>query len=176
MVTIAIIGVLAGVVLIAIDPAKQIQRAGDAGRKSDISQIAGALEAYSVSHNGVYIAGVTNSLAAPEGAASAAGATWDTTLETSGEIKKVRDQATVYDSVGAATLPSIFKVYRLLAATQLAWGEGFNDYTVSNQLSSTTCNAAFGGIATSAVYYVYDTIVGKPYWHCNSLGSAPAVI
>ena len=166
MVTIAIIGVLAGVVLITIDPAKQIQRASDAGKKSDISQIAGALEAYGVSHNAVYIIGATGSLSGGvEGAASAG--TWDSTLVTSGEIKNVRDQAVVYDSTATGLT---FRVYRALAATQLAWEEGSNDQTAGG--ATTTCNAAYPG-GSAAVYYVYDTTAGKPYWHCHASGTAP---
>lgn len=169
MVTIAIIGVLAGVVLIAIDPAKQIQRAGDAGKKSDISQVAGALEAYGVSHNAVYIQGVTGSLSgAVEGPASAG--SWDATLVTSGEIKNVRDQAIVYDSTAAGLT---FRVYRALAATQLAWEEGSNDQAAGG--ATTTCSAAYPGGA-AAVYYVYDTAAGKPYWHCNASGTAPTAL
>ncbi len=160
---------LAGVVLIAIDPAKQIQRAGDAGRKSDISQIAGALEAYGVSHNAIYIQGVTGSLSgAVEGAASAG--TWDSTLVTSGEIKNVRDQTVVYDSTAAGTT---FRVYRQLAATQLAWEEGANDQAGGG--ATTTCSAAYPG-GSAAVFYVYDTTAGKPYWHCHASGTAPTAL
>jgi len=46
LVVIAIIGVLAAVVLVAINPAKRMAQARDSGRKSDIGQIATALQAY----------------------------------------------------------------------------------------------------------------------------------
>jgi len=46
LIVIAIIGVLAVVVLVAINPAEKLRQARDSGRKSDISQIATALEAY----------------------------------------------------------------------------------------------------------------------------------
>ncbi len=46
LVVIAIIGVLAGVVMVAINPATRMQESRDAGVKSDIGQIATAMEAY----------------------------------------------------------------------------------------------------------------------------------
>jgi len=46
LIVIAIIGVLAAIVLVAIDPAEKLAQARDSGRKSDLGQIATALEAY----------------------------------------------------------------------------------------------------------------------------------
>ncbi len=46
LVVIAIIGVLAGVVMVAINPATRMAEARDSGIKSDIGQIATAMEAY----------------------------------------------------------------------------------------------------------------------------------
>lgn len=46
LITIAILGVLAAVVLTAIDPASQLEKARDSKRKQDINQIATALIAY----------------------------------------------------------------------------------------------------------------------------------
>jgi prepilin-type N-terminal cleavage/methylation domain-containing protein len=46
LVVIAIVGVLAAVVLVAINPAKRMRQARDSGRKSDIGQIATSLQAY----------------------------------------------------------------------------------------------------------------------------------
>jgi prepilin-type N-terminal cleavage/methylation domain-containing protein len=46
LVVIAIIGVLAAVVLVAINPAKRMAQARDSGRKSDIGQIATGLQAF----------------------------------------------------------------------------------------------------------------------------------
>ncbi len=46
LVVIAIIGVLAGVVMVAINPATRMAEARDSGRKSDVGQVATAMEAY----------------------------------------------------------------------------------------------------------------------------------
>lgn len=53
LIVIAVIGVLAAVVLIAINPVRRLAQARDAGRKSDVGQIATASQAYYVT-NGRY--------------------------------------------------------------------------------------------------------------------------
>jgi len=55
LIVIAILGVLATVVLVAIDPIEQMARARDSGRKQTVAQYGHALEAYATSHEGVYI-------------------------------------------------------------------------------------------------------------------------
>lgn len=54
LIVIAVIGVLATVVLIAINPLEQFARARDAGRKSAISQMAAAMQAFYTGHNASY--------------------------------------------------------------------------------------------------------------------------
>ena len=53
---IAIIGVLAGTVIVFINPAVQFQRANDARRKSDLSEIQKALEVYYNDNNSYPVA------------------------------------------------------------------------------------------------------------------------
>lgn len=53
LIVIAVLGVLAAVILIAIDPLEQIARGRDAGRKSSVGQLGRALQAYFTS-KGVY--------------------------------------------------------------------------------------------------------------------------
>jgi prepilin-type N-terminal cleavage/methylation domain-containing protein len=55
LIVMAILGVLAVVVLVAINPVQQLARTRDAGRKSGVSQIGRALEAYYTSHSGSYV-------------------------------------------------------------------------------------------------------------------------
>ena len=70
LIVIAILGVLAAGVLVAIDPVEQLNRARDVSRKSSVSQLGRALQAY-----------YTANSAYPNVAG------WNTTLTTSGEIK-----------------------------------------------------------------------------------------
>jgi prepilin-type N-terminal cleavage/methylation domain-containing protein len=55
LIVMAILGVLAVVVLVAINPVQQLARTRDAGRKSGVAQIGRALEAYYTSHSGSYL-------------------------------------------------------------------------------------------------------------------------
>ena len=54
LIVIAILGVLAVVVLVAINPVQQLARTRDSGRISSVAQIGHAVEAYMASHNGSY--------------------------------------------------------------------------------------------------------------------------
>ncbi len=51
----AILGVLAVVVLVAINPVQQLARTRDAGRKSGVAQIGRSLEAYYTARGGNYV-------------------------------------------------------------------------------------------------------------------------
>ena len=54
LVVIAVLGILAAVVLVAIDPRERINEANDAGAKNDVSQVATALESYYTNNSGSY--------------------------------------------------------------------------------------------------------------------------
>jgi len=73
LIVIAIIGVLAVVVLVAINPVEQLAKTRDAGRISSVNQIGHALQAYYTSKNAVY----------------PAVGTWSTDLTASGELSVV---------------------------------------------------------------------------------------
>lgn len=64
LIVMAILGVLAVVVLVAINPVQQLARTRDAGRKSGVSQIGRALAAYYTSHGGSYLQETTTFLTA----------------------------------------------------------------------------------------------------------------
>ena len=74
LIVIAILGVLAVVVLVAINPVQQLARTRDAGRKSTISQLGHAVVAYYTAHNAVFPATST---------------TWISSLSTSGELSTI---------------------------------------------------------------------------------------
>lgn len=54
LIVIAILGVLAVVVLVAINPVQQLERTRDSGRKSTVTQLGHALQAYYTSRGGTY--------------------------------------------------------------------------------------------------------------------------
>lgn len=74
LVVIAVLGVLAGVILIAINPLEQLARGRDSGRKNALGQLANAIQGYYTARNGAYVP-------------SADYQTWITTLVTAGELK-----------------------------------------------------------------------------------------
>ncbi len=86
LVVIGLIGVLAGVVLVVIDPVQQFARGRDAGRKSTVGQLGKAIQAYYVSQTSVW---------------PTADASWITTLTTAGELKSV-PATTTYSISGTA--------------------------------------------------------------------------
>jgi prepilin-type N-terminal cleavage/methylation domain-containing protein len=55
LIVMAILGVLAVVVLVAINPVQQLARTRDSGRKSTITQVGHAMEAFFTAHNGSYM-------------------------------------------------------------------------------------------------------------------------
>jgi prepilin-type N-terminal cleavage/methylation domain-containing protein len=58
LLVIAAIGILAAIVLVAINPTKQIESARSAQRKSEINSITKAIQQYSIDNNGQYPAGI----------------------------------------------------------------------------------------------------------------------
>lgn len=74
LIVIAILGVLAVVVLVAINPVEQLAKTRDTGRISTVTQLGHALEAYYTSRNAQYPGAV------------GAEADWGTNLTTSGEL------------------------------------------------------------------------------------------
>ena len=74
LIVMAILGVLAVVVLVAINPIQQLARTRDTGRKSGVTQLGHALDAYYTARNGAYVA---------------EGTTWITALSTSGELSTI---------------------------------------------------------------------------------------
>ncbi|MFC1649744.1 type II secretion system protein [Patescibacteria group bacterium] len=86
LIVMAILGVLAVVVLVAINPVQQLARTRDSGRKSTITQLGHAMEAYYTSHGGAYVA---------------EGATWIDTLATAGEMASA-PSAIAYTVTGTA--------------------------------------------------------------------------
>lgn len=95
LIVMAILGVLAVVVLVAINPVQQLARTRDSGRKSTVTQVGHALEAYFTAHNGEYLDG-TNCV---DGAGASRLATeWMTCLSDAGEMSSTPSE--INNSVG----------------------------------------------------------------------------
>lgn len=116
LIVIAIIGVLAAVVLIAINPARRMAQARDSGRKSDIGQMATALQAY-----------FTTNSSYPAGSGAPGGLT---ALTASGDLKTITKDPTggeyTYTVQDAGTSTAESAVYDILEAPTTAGSTGGN--------------------------------------------------
>lgn len=74
LIVIAVLGVLAAVVLVAINPLEQLARGRDAGRKNAAGQLSNAIQSYYTSHNAAYVT---------------ASPSWIDALVAAGELKNV---------------------------------------------------------------------------------------
>ncbi len=115
LIVIAIMGILAAAVLVAINPIRRSQQARDASRKSDIGQFASALQAYYVTPgNAVYPTNVS-------GAADTA----LTALTAAGDLKRLpkdpKGNSYSYTSSGNVT-PNDAAVFASLEAPTAATG------------------------------------------------------
>ena len=115
LIVIAIMGILAAAVLVAINPLRRSQQARDASRKSDIGQYASALQAYYViPGNGLYPTNVS-------GAADTA----LTGLTASGSLKRLaldpKGNSYSYTSSGNVT-PNESAVFATMEAPTAATG------------------------------------------------------
>jgi prepilin-type N-terminal cleavage/methylation domain-containing protein len=97
LIVMAILGVLAVVVLIAINPAEQLARARDAGRISGVNQLGRAISAYFT------VNGCLPGIAGPATCPSVAGA-WDTDLTGSEELISIPQ---LIDPAGTCTAPNV---------------------------------------------------------------------
>ncbi len=134
LIVIAIMGILAAAVLVAINPLKRQQQARDAARKSDVGQLASALQAYSTSPgNGTYPT------------ASGVATTALTGLTTSGDLKRIPrgptgdDYTYTVSSVGPTNDAGL---YIQLEAPTSAGGTGFWCWTSKNGVAAEQLSAA----------------------------------
>lgn len=125
LVVIAVLGILASVVLVAINPGERINEANDAGKKSDVGQVATALESYFTNHNGVYTGATLGTVAVPG------------TLVTEGYLKRPPTSTTLTVSASESA------VYATLAATSSGpcTSTRYWCYTSNTGLSAFLCKA-----------------------------------
>jgi len=119
LVVIAVLGILASVVLVAINPGERINEANDAGKKSDVGQVATALESY-----------FTNNLGSYTGATSA-------TLISLGYLKRFPSSTTLNV---AATVSSVYATL-VAASSGTCASTRYWCYTTATGSSAFLCKA-----------------------------------
>ncbi len=148
LIVMAILGVLAVVVLVAINPVQQLARTRDAGRKSGVAQIGRALEAYYTSHSGSYI--TANSFLS--------------TLSTSGEIS-TPPAAISYRSGFAGTSCD----GTVTQQNNWCYEQGSGEALLYTQLESDSERSKCGGTTT---FFVWSTFDGRGGITCSTVAPA----
>lgn len=156
LIVMAILGVLAVVVLVAINPVQQLARTRDAGRKSGVAQIGRALTAYYTARGGSYVT---------------ENATWLTSLVTAGEISTEPSSI----SYSAITDPGC----GLAAAEQNNW---CYDYDATAGSEAAVVFAALESETESSKcdtsgqqpFFVWDTTDGRGGLVCFASGTFPS--
>jgi prepilin-type N-terminal cleavage/methylation domain-containing protein len=133
LIVIAVLGVLAAVVLVAVNPIEQLARGRDSGRKTTVGQLGKAIQAYYTSHNGVI---------------PAAGATWINTIVTAGELK-IAPSAIAYSVTGTSACTT---------GAQNGWCYAVNasDYIVYTRMESGSEDSKCA-TATDNAYFIYQS-------------------
>jgi len=151
LIVMAILGVLAVVVLVAINPVQQLARTRDAGRKSTVTQLGHALEAYYTSHGGTYVEEGTD---------------WITALVAAGEMAS--EPSAINPGVAGYTACSAnAQNGYCYDATTEEGGEPVLIYTVLESQSETSkCTAG-------TPYFVWSTLDGRGGLVCSETAPTP---
>jgi prepilin-type N-terminal cleavage/methylation domain-containing protein len=146
LIVMAILGVLAVVVLVAINPVQQLARTRDAGRKSGVTQIGHAAEAFYTSHGGTYMAD---------------GVGWLGTLSTAGELASIPQ--TIAGSAGGYTacLNNVVSGWCYDATATLDNAVIFTK--LESQSEGSKCT-----VAGATPFFVFSTIDGRGGLVCGS--------
>lgn len=156
LIVMAILGVLAVVVLVAINPVQQLARTRDAGRKSGVAQLGRSLEAYYTSRGGTYIA-------------QDGGNSWATDLMASGEISIVPSE--INNSLTALCLDGSVESGWCYDASPDANGTAAVVYTrLESDSEISKCTSG------SSAYFVWSTADGRGGLVCGDVEpTAPSV-
>ena len=143
LVVIAILGVLATILLAAVNPVEQLARARDSSRKNDASQLVNAMSAYYTSQGAVL---------------PTANATWITTLVNAGEIKAA-PTTIAYNTASKNSTVCTTNAQSNICDAQ---GSTATDYAIYVRMESSSewnkCTSAAGATNTGAnAYWLYSS-------------------
>lgn len=153
LIVIAILGVLAVVVLVAINPAQQLARTRDAGRKSSVAQLGHAAEAFATTHAGTYPVEDTS---------------WVTEMVDAGEISSVPGAITV---AGFSSCAGTAENGWCYDAGTVGGAAAVIVYTkLESQSETSKCATP----ATETPWFVFSSVLGRGGVMCTA-GGDPAV-
>lgn len=153
LIVMAILGVLAVVVLVAINPAEQLARTRDTGRVSAVTQIGHAVQAYYTAHNAVYPAVTTLA----------------TTLTTSGEMSTF-PAAIAYATSSVVPAPAACGVNP--ENTTWCYNTNATDTIVFARLESKTYDSKCV-TATDGAYILFSALAGRGGVVCGAGDPVP---
>lgn len=152
LIVIAILGTLAVVVLIALNPLQQLARTRDAGRSSQMTQLGHVLEAYSTSHNGEF----------PDPAGG-----FLTALQTAGELENVPDPIANSDCTEGTNEQSNICYNATDFEGAVIWTDV--EATANKQKCVVDCGAG----DPDASRWAYSTVNGRGGLVCGVTGALP---
>jgi prepilin-type N-terminal cleavage/methylation domain-containing protein len=165
LIVMAILGVLAVVVLVAINPVQQLARTRDSGRKSTVTQLGHALEAHFTARNGEYL-DTSNCIAANGGPLAT---DWMGCLQVAGEMSSV--PATINNSVGSFSTCTGTNVQNAICYAVDGTSTAAVVYTV---LESATEESKCPGPGLVVPNFIWNTADGRGGTICLTDGGAPA--
>lgn len=159
LVVIAVLGVLATIVLLAVNPAEQIARGRDSSRVSAVTQLGRALQGYFTANNA--------SLPVP-------GTTWISSLVTSKDLSTIptSPDATNYTTCPITFTPSSQGGTRLgycYATSNAQNTEAIVYAKLESQLYAQKCTTG----ASTIPYWVFSTTTGRAGGKCSTAAADP---
>lgn len=152
LIVIAVLGTLAAVVLVALNPLEQLAKTRDGGRQTTIAQLGHDLEAYAVNNSGVYVA---------------ENATWITSLVTAGELSTA-PSSVAYGTGASACTTNAQNAYCYDATTALGGAPMVVFARLEAKANTSRCAAG-----TPNAYIVYSSADGRAGVVCRAAGSEP---
>jgi len=171
LIVMAILGVLAVVVLVAMNPVQQLARTRDTGRKSSVTQVGRALEAYYTSHGGRYLT-VANC-----GTGGVLREDWMSCLRESGELSipvaNITYNTTLATACISQSVASIVHVSH--NGFCYAAGASGSPAIVYARLESASDRSKCTVAGNTIPYFVWSTLQGRGGLFCGpDIGGVPA--
>lgn len=167
LVVIAVLGVLAAIVLLAVNPGEQLARARDTNRVSAVTQIGRSLQSYYTANNGIYPdiddAGIT----------TPAGPDWLITLQNSQDLKTIPT-----NPAGAATCDTVSPVVNVENGWCYSTGTlaGSSEAIVYTRLEATLNDNKCLTPADEVAWWLFSTVDGRGGVWCNDGTAEPTIV
>lgn len=155
LIVIAVIGVLASVVLVAIDPLEQLARGRDSGRKNTISQLGNALAAYQTANSQNTLPG--------------SNAGWATSLTNAGEIKLIPGVNSISGTSCVSNKVNSTWCYNTAVISGTTYA------AVYTPLESNAENSKCTATPNTVAYFLWSSGMGQAGVACGPVGDMGAV-